>query len=453
MMSVQRFEPSEHLELEHDPGLLRRVEELLNENRHRTAMDEVLRHLRRDPDSGSALLLAIMILTPSRSVRLESPEPVTRRQSSSALLAPIMTECSRCRSVWCSNHTLIFKPGVALRILNPIGLQCQTCRYTMCRACLDRTRQLLDEGESEAVDIPTAVEGSCPTPGHGALALPVLPTGRSDVVPVHPDEVEGVIVSRDGPIPPTVDQALAYVTKVVPLTDDDAPLIHVRRAIPTRAMTGGSARDASALSLVHGLEREGALAPGAWERSRRVRLAAADVTDTNYLLIVVRKPQFERTPDWLVELVHDHLRNMAAQHSPARAGECWAGLGSDDVVTATAKLMDQGIGAALRAKKITTLHCAVANYVLAVTVILTADLGDAREWYEDGYLTVLERLAVDLLSPTDDDAREHFVHWTVSTDGATIKLDATVLPADGRREEALFATDMMTPAERRQLGL
>jgi hypothetical protein len=451
---VRRLELPE--DWEHVPRLRRRMEELLEGLRHRTALDEVLRHLRRDPESIEALYFAITILgmMSGRAARLESPEPVTERQTSNALLAPIMTECNACSSTWCSSHTFMHHSGVRVfRVVNPVGLQCQDCRYTLCRDCLGRRRP-----ESYAydvpVDLPEIAGGPCPAAGcDGAMGTPVFPTGRHDVTPLEPDEVEGVVVACDGVIPPTMDEALAVVTRFVPFIDDDAPLVHIGRSVPG-LMIDPSTRDELALSLVHDLERGGSLAPGAWERSVRRFILAGAADDPDYLITVVRKPELTRTPDWLADLTSEHLRHMSGQIPPVQLGACWADLGRDDVITATAQLMDQGISAAIHTTDPVVRHCAVAGYVIAVTVLLTFDVGSAHECLQEGYLTHLEGLLAELHRPADDgpEVRDSFVHWIVSTDGATVKLDATVLPADGRHETALFATDLMTPAERRRLG-
>ncbi|KUN38753.1 hypothetical protein AQJ27_44025 [Streptomyces olivochromogenes] len=103
-----------------------------------------------------------------------------------------------------------------------------------------------------------------------------------------PEEIEGVIVARDGFILPTMDEALVPVTKHLPLIADDAPLIHIRRSIPGM-MGDESTRNELAQSLVRELEHEGAIAAGAWGRSKRMFVLAGDANDTNYLITVVRK--------------------------------------------------------------------------------------------------------------------------------------------------------------------
>ncbi|MWA15722.1 hypothetical protein [Streptomyces sp. BA2] len=292
---------------DHDRPLERHVRELLTADRHRSALDEVLRHLRGDPESTTGLFMAQVTLMQSRTGRLTSPEPVTEQQASSALLAPVMTECSGCRGVWCSNHALMFHgPGAAttLTVMNPLGLQCQDCRYTLCRECRNQRPQ----SYTAPVDMAEIVSQPCPAPGcAGELTTPVLPTGRHDVEPTAPESIEGVVVARDGLIPPTMEEALRVVTKFVPLTADDAPLIHNRPGVPG-LMSDTSTRDEMASSLVHDLEREGLLAHGAWTRSRRLFILAGTAIDTDYLITVVRKPKGTR-PRGLMEALRSAKRS------------------------------------------------------------------------------------------------------------------------------------------------
>jgi hypothetical protein len=275
MIPPQRFELPE--KWEHIPVLEERVQKLVEDDRYRSALDEVLRHLRHDPSSTAAMILAVIVFSQTRTESLSTPESesLIDLQTQSALLAPIATECSVCQGVWYSKHTLM--RGVNLIITNPRGLQCQGCRYTMCRECLKRGNLLVDSRHQ------------CPVPGsQGTLTTPVLPTGRHDVSPVDPDSIERVIVVREGPVAPSTEEALMVVTKFVPLLPDDLPLI--RSCSGGRGMNDEFTRNQMALSLVQDFERDGELAPGAWNRSRRVFVRAGVATDTDYLITVVRKP-------------------------------------------------------------------------------------------------------------------------------------------------------------------
>ncbi|MGH3382811.1 MAG: hypothetical protein ACRDP6_49610 [Actinoallomurus sp.] len=249
-------------------------------------MDEVLAHLRVHPSCREALYLAVGVFR-ERTEQLNSPEPVTTLQRRSALLAPVATECSLCRDTWYSKH--IWFSGMKITLTNPVGLQCQECRYTLCRDCLNRQQPYFEV---------SVAGGPCPTPGcGGTLTTPVLPTGRHDIAPLHPESIEGVIIVRDGPIVPTMGEALRVVTQVLPLLADDTDLIHIRPSAPN-TMVDLFARDRLAGSLVHHLERDGVLAPGAWQRSGLLFLRpATGADDADYSVTVVRKsPRPGRDP-------------------------------------------------------------------------------------------------------------------------------------------------------------
>lgn len=261
-----------------------RLLQLIELGRHRTALDEILRGLRHDPENNLLLDLGLMIVSGSRTQHLQAAEPVTYSQMWNALLAPVATECSSCHKAWYSAHSLL--PGyTGFHLMNPAGLQCQKCRYTLCRDCFSAEPPL---SADDPVDMPVLIGESCPKPGHGALDAPVLPTGRSDIESVDPDRIEAVIVTREGPIPPAMDNALEVVTLFLPLIADDAPLIHIRASRPG-LMADASGRDELALTRIHDLEREGKLAPGAWNRSKRTFVETHNVADTNYLLTVIRR--------------------------------------------------------------------------------------------------------------------------------------------------------------------
>ncbi|MFL6119244.1 hypothetical protein [Actinophytocola sp.] len=276
------------------PELRQRVEDLLKSGRRRTALDEVLRHLRHDPESTDALVLALTFLGQSRTETLESVEPMPDVQRWCALLAPIMTECTACHVAWYSNHVLLRHGGITdMAMANPVGLQCQDCRYTLCRDCLARGRA---QSHAVPVDMVEFADQPCPASGcNGTLTTPVFPTGCHDVTPMDPNEIEGVIVARDGLIPPTMDEALVPVTKFLPLIADDAPLIHIRRSIPG-LMSDESTREELARSLVLEMEREMAITSAAWARSERMFIRAGTANDTDYLIIVVRKDEHHPSP-------------------------------------------------------------------------------------------------------------------------------------------------------------
>jgi len=291
---MRRFEMAEWKRSPRLTDLRNTVVGLLAEGRHRTALDEALRGLRRDPEHPDGLFVALTVLDQSRTARLTSPEPLTEAQQWNALLAPVTTACSSCDGRWYSTHAVMFTDNdVEIQPTNPIGLQCQKCRYTLCRDCLKAQRPT---SYTLSVDAPEVVAASCANRDCGGrgLSAPVLPTGRPDVTPMDPDAIEGVVVVRDGPIRPTTEEALTVVTRFLPLIPDDAPLLHIRRARPG-TMGDGAARDGLAQSLLLDLEREGVLAPASWGRSRRMHILAGPGGDGDYLIVPVQRSH-QRVP-------------------------------------------------------------------------------------------------------------------------------------------------------------
>jgi tetratricopeptide (TPR) repeat protein len=132
------------------------VDRLRLQGRDRTALDTLLAVLQRDGGSAGVFGLALgLCVIQSGS---DSAEPVTRQQLSSPHLAPIATECSACQRYWYSAHQVL-SDGV-MSVVNAVGVQCQTCRYSLCRKCMTADRQ-------------------CPEPEcAGTLGTPVLATGR-----------------------------------------------------------------------------------------------------------------------------------------------------------------------------------------------------------------------------------------------------------------------------------
>ncbi|MBC9731068.1 hypothetical protein [Streptomyces sp. TRM68367] len=144
------------------PELTDEVDRLWHEGRYESALDVILRFLRAEGRSAEAFHWALMLLGTGQR-RTPDPrvvEPVTPQQYGNPYFAPIATECARCERLrfWYSGHALVEHAGIS--VVNPVGLQCQVCRYSLCRDCLDlRDRRCPDEG--------------C----HGELGAPVLPTG------------------------------------------------------------------------------------------------------------------------------------------------------------------------------------------------------------------------------------------------------------------------------------
>ncbi|WP_052433336.1 hypothetical protein [Streptacidiphilus carbonis] len=430
-------------------ALTHQVEALMKAGRGRVAADEIIRRLRRCPedyDNRTVRILAHTLLQ-SRTARLTAAEPMTDQQRECAILAPFLTECSKCRTSWHSLSAMAPELGMTgIHVANPRGLQCQQCRYSLCSDCLGSTGQ-----GGEDIDQPRTVSGSCPH-CRSPLTTPVLATGRRHVTRIEPDDVEAVIVVRDGLIPPTLEQAFPVVSKFLPLIEDDLGLIHIRRRA-VGDMDGSRSSDRLAMSLVHDLEREGALYPGAWERSKRLEVMAGAARGGDYLLTVVRKSDRQKRPDWLADQVREHVQVMTRQAPASGQGKCWKSLTRADSLLASARVVDEALAAAFDSGELVTRHCAVDRLVVAATAMRIPDLRYAREQFPEGYVEYFTGLVNRLLRIEDGKITDNFVHWIVSTDDSTVKVDATVYPSWANRETRFFAVDMMSAQELRAAGL
>jgi hypothetical protein len=262
----------------------KRIISLGESGRYRTALQEILRGLRQNPDDSFLLKVAVPIAGASRTANLAAAEPATHTQQTSALLAPVATVCSSCGAMWYSKHLPSWSAD-RITAFPPAGLQCRTCRYTLCRGCLSITPLSADDPIVKF----RFIRGECPGSGHGLLEMPVLPTGRGDVVSIRPDRIEAVIVTRSGPIPPTIDELLDVVPRFVPITVDDVSLIHIRPG-GSGLMAERSRQEELARTHVRDLERGGVVLPGAWNRAECVVTEARNAAaHGNYLLVVVGK--------------------------------------------------------------------------------------------------------------------------------------------------------------------
>ncbi|WP_245996788.1 hypothetical protein [Streptomyces armeniacus] len=172
-----------HFPARHDPlpepELTDEVDRLWHERRYRSALDVILRFLRTEGRDAEAYRWALMLLhagqrgTPDPDV----VEPVTPEQHGSPYFAPVATECAGCARFWYSGHVPVEPENFV--VSNPVGLQCQACRYSLCRDCLDPR------------------DRSCPYESCGGeLGVPVLPTGRPRGMPANPftEKLEHVLI-------------------------------------------------------------------------------------------------------------------------------------------------------------------------------------------------------------------------------------------------------------------
>ena len=416
------------------PRLENRIKDLRDGGRYRTAMAELLQILRRDPSNAQAMVHALQVLYVSRTDLLSANEPLTADQRYSALLAPIAAQCSACTTFWYSVHVIIQAERTGT--LGSRGVQCPVCRYTLCRECASKAPH-------EGTAIP------CPAPGcAGMLKAAILPTGRRDVLPVDASRIERVIAVRDGPIPPTIGEALSAITRLVPLVADDAPLVLICRNVPGQMDKEEGARY-MAWTVVDWLERDMLLAPGAWQRATSLRVRSPE-DDSDYVLVIVELPPEPALASggFLAGLLRENLQR-AADGGLAGDGPDWTGLRSGDVIDATTALLLQTREAAQATNRLAARTRVSGRYIIASTWIPALSIQHAQDQFENGYFPYIEWLSGNFRFPGYGMS---LAHWTALSDGVTTQLNLTFLPADNT-EQALIAQDLMKPAERRRLGI
>jgi len=187
------------------PGLSKKIEELQRAGRYRTAIEEILKVLDRDPGNQQALFLAANILSLPHTEQLTAAEPLSDAQTFDRRLNPIWAMCHECYRGWVPNsiHLSSFFGKGRLSVMNPIGEQCPKCGYTLCHECLKRK----PIGPGYAF-----YEHECP-PGCGVkLSTPVHPTGRRNLqFGRRPQGVTHVFVFREGPIKPDTSYVRALL--------------------------------------------------------------------------------------------------------------------------------------------------------------------------------------------------------------------------------------------------
>jgi hypothetical protein len=246
------------------PDLVEQVRQLRRSGRDRSALDLVLRVLRRDGKSAAAFECALWLCAGRTPASVAATaEPITREQWANPYLAPVATECASCQLYWYSNH--IFAGGARMEIANPLGLQCQLCRYTLCRDCLPPNNR------------------DCPEPGcAGTLDIPVLATGRPRGQPAnrHTEKIEYVLISWEGvsPDPTEISQLLDLVC-----TWQDQIGIRVT------TIEDPQVRQDVGEAAVYLEESEGRISPGAIGRLRSV-LVDNPRTGKRRIFIVAAEP-------------------------------------------------------------------------------------------------------------------------------------------------------------------
>ncbi|MFC4085367.1 hypothetical protein [Amycolatopsis samaneae] len=227
------------------PGLTVEVDQLWDQGRFGTAVDVLLRFLRTYGRSAAAFRLALPLLRATRTADANLVEPVTDAQRANPYFAPIATECARCQAFWYSGHVLVREHRMA--VTNPIGSQCDSCRYSLCRDCF------------------TPADSRCPEEGcAGALGVPVLPTGRPRGLPAnrHTEKIEHVAIRWEGE--PT---GIGEITRLLDLACTWQDFAGIR--VTSRE----SDLDTEPGDLVlAACELDGTVSPGALNRTRGLRV-------------------------------------------------------------------------------------------------------------------------------------------------------------------------------------
>lgn len=232
---------------------------LWTEGRHKSALDAALRHLRAEGRSPEALHLARVLLSvKSRTPDPQVVEPVTPGQYGSRYFAPLATECARCDAYWYSGHA--FATG-RRGVLNPIGVQCQSCRYSLCRDCFDQPDQ--PRGQL------------CPEGCEGELGVPVLPTGRPRGLPANEftEKLEHVLILwRDTP---TSQEEADQVLDLACTWQDRGGITVRTQANPADEQDGKAVERRMGLLLVGAYEQHEMISEGGLvERTRVVPVEA-----------------------------------------------------------------------------------------------------------------------------------------------------------------------------------
>jgi hypothetical protein len=220
------------------PGLVEDIKRLRDTGRPSAALDVVLRVLRDDSRSAGAYECALLLCS-GRTARSQAAEPITEQQLRNPLLDPVRTVCTSCGSEWFSHHELVHNTS-ALAVTNPLGLQCQVCRYTLCRNCFTADRE-------------------CPQPGcAGVLDVPVLATGKPAALRLGKIEYLVSVVEQGAPKPEELLESFYSSNLGISLTGAG---FWPRTAYP-------GVDDTFGYFLVMNLEQEGRVRPGALDRTR-----------------------------------------------------------------------------------------------------------------------------------------------------------------------------------------
>jgi hypothetical protein len=201
------------------PGFGRKIEDLQRAGRYRTAIEEILEVLDKQPDNQEALFLAANILSVSRTQQLTCAEPLSEKYTFDQRFDPLWAVCNKCDRSWVPSpvHLGSIFGGAQMTIMNPIGQQCSKCGYTLCHECLNQ----ITIGLGMSV-----YSHDCPYCEGEKLTFPVHPTGRKHLqIDRRPKLVTNVYLFREGPIPPDPAYIQAFLETRSPDVFESRPKI------------------------------------------------------------------------------------------------------------------------------------------------------------------------------------------------------------------------------------
>lgn len=184
------------------------MHELRGAGRYRTALGLILKILDHDPWNHEAFYHGASILSLGRTGLLTAVEPLGVRDTSDQRLNPVWAVCSECTRSWVPDPAYFGSHADQLVIMNPVGLQCPACGYTLCYRCLN----------ADSLGLGVSVNHhECPNGCGVELSLPVQPTGRETLLRRRPEPISHVFIFREGQIPPDT----AYIQKMLETCSPD----------------------------------------------------------------------------------------------------------------------------------------------------------------------------------------------------------------------------------------
>ena len=424
-------------------GLRETVQRLVGSEKYRTALDEIFRVLNEDPLNEETLTLTVVVLSAGRTARLEAAEPLTDRYLRDPRLDPIFAVCSNCgtRSWVPKNYLTAFR---RTGVTNPMGLQCYACGFVVCRECLETRTPPASTEPSLVIHSP-----ECPQCAAPELSPIVYPTGRQRwQMKRHKDPVVQAIVFREGPIKPSGAYMKELFETVSPdVLEDRAKL----RAVPVLRW------EADMEGVVHAyvarLER-GEGPTGALEHAEFCE-TVDEVGNRVYIAKIMAPSQEDDVGDDVIKAtLVAHLNRTVEQYAGKPGWDVTQSMVAhlaegEHVDWAVSTLAALGTRASVEGS-LTTQPRRSEDLVLACTAVPGKSTAECREHFgQHGYGGYLQALAeTSGFLP----GQRSFAHWVYCPDAADGAIHLTVLPAstDGL---LILAVDMLTPDERRGMGL